>query len=177
MRISFSQSTRRLIHTSSSLGNGTLGRVLKSLDEISSCINHSTWNVKDLIKADDEMQEVQIEPKVLKDTLKLSGLSTSIDSKTEKKLIDSLKMQMLFIRHLYDRGEKGFDVHETNNNDIFRLIASDHRNDVVDLSSLTEEIEKLEEDVDQSKGETDGSLEEYVHKRENDSFFSIKLKD
>ncbi|RLV90427.1 Glutamyl-tRNA [Spathaspora sp. JA1] len=149
---------------------------LTSKEQIDQFLSKPTWSVKQLMKPNqDSINQITIDSNVIRKMLTLSGLKSDITSETEQQLINALKLQMIFIGHLYNDNEMNQEK-ESSNDSIFRLIASDHKPDTpVTLESLLHQIKNLPQQVNPEKGETEGFPISEINPR-NDTFFTIKTK-
>lgn len=82
---------------------------------------------------------------------------------------------MVFIKYLYEGDEEEFQKVEESNDDVFRLIASDHRHITpITLKSLMASIKNLDNEVDPQKGETESTLDISKLNGANPTYFTIK---
>ncbi|KAK6457211.1 uncharacterized protein RJT20DRAFT_37888 [Scheffersomyces xylosifermentans] len=137
-----------------------VGSVLQSESDIRNVLNAPSWTVKELIQDNQQaMEEIHVDSGTIRKMLKLSGLETNVTPEQEKKLVQALKSQMVFIQHLYRDNDTDRKDKEENNDSHFRLIASDHKpGEPLTLKSLMEQIKELPQQVDPEKGETEGSF-------------------
>ncbi|WEJ93970.1 hypothetical protein PSN45_001447 [Yamadazyma tenuis] len=123
-------------------------------------VGHSTRSVKNVIHPNPEPIVGEEE---LQKLLKLSGLNESAVSK--QSLIDSLNLQLSFIKSLYGPNEM---VSKSNNDNIFRLLRPDNRPEPpLTLKALQAQIERVDNEIDPEKGEVGFS---------HNGFFVIKYK-
>ncbi|CAI5759024.1 unnamed protein product [Candida verbasci] len=113
-------------------------RQIKTKEDIDKLLNNPTWSVKEL-SSSKQNSNSEITHKTVAKMIKLSGFNDEVTPELTK----SLNLQMNFIEKLYDGEEE--EVHKHSNNDsIFRLIASDHIPDKpLTLKQLQEEIKNL----------------------------------
>lgn len=136
-----------------------VGKVIPR-DKIKDYIHQSQWSIKKIINPNPEKVVSQENlPKILK----LSGLNENTDN--SKSLIDSLNLQLSFIRSLYKEGEQ---VSKSNNDRIFRLIKSDNVPEPpLSLDILETQVKNIDKQIDSAKGEVGF---------EKGDFFVIKSK-
>lgn len=133
------QQCRRLGSTTA-LYKGSVFPKLLSSAEISELVHKSTWSVQDVIPKN---TEAEVDPKVVKKMLKMSGFDTNISAEEERKWTRALQTQIGFINHLYESNEIT-DKKTENSAEMFRLIASDHNPpEPLTLDALLQEVENL----------------------------------
>lgn len=136
-----------------------VGKVIPK-DQIKEFIGQSHWSIKKIINPNPEKI---VSHQNLKKILKLSGLNENTTN--AQSIIDSLNLQLSFIKSLYKEGEK---VSVSNNDKIFRLIKSDNVPEPpLTLKTLEEQVKNIDKLVDPNKGEIGF---------EKGDFFTIKSK-
>lgn len=166
----------RSFRTTSICYKAKLGPILENKAQIKDLVNQSEWNILDIIKySDAEVRKIGISSRVINKVLKASGLNNNLTEEEKQSLIRSLKLQMIFIKYLYEGDEEEFHKIEESNDDVFRLILSDHKNTKpITLESLLASIENLENEVDAEKGEVESSLNISKLNGDNPTYFTVK---
>ncbi|CAG85037.2 DEHA2B01936p [Debaryomyces hansenii CBS767] len=166
----------RSFRTSSVGYKATLGPILENKSQIQDLVNKSEWNIVDIIKfSEDEVRNIKIDSRVITKMLRASGLKDSLSEDQKKSLIRGLKLQMIFIKYLYEGDEAEFHKIEESNDDVFRLILSDHKAPKpITLKSLLSSIENLENEVDAEKGEIKSSLDISKLNGNNPTYFTVR---
>ncbi|KAL6449976.1 GTF1 Glutamyl-tRNA(Gln) amidotransferase subunit F [Candida maltosa Xu316] len=158
--MSFRQCIRRL-----HLGNKSY-KCIKTVGEFENYLNSSSWSIKELLQPTTTTPQDDVSPQTIQKILKLSGLNASTDTKDIAK---SLKLQMMFISHLYDT-EDTAHLKANGNNCRFRLIASDH------IAKPPLNLDMLKEQIQNSKpSEEKGEFGFDISKLQRESF-EIKKK-
>lgn len=167
---------KRSFRTSSVGYKATLGPILESKLQIKDLVNRSEWNILDIIKfSEAEVRKIKIDSRVITKVLKASGLKDNLTDDEKASLIRGLKLQMIFIKYLYEGDEEEFNKTEESNDDVFRLILSDHKSpNPITLKSLLSSIENLESEVDAEKGEIESSLDISKLNGDNPRYFTVK---
>lgn len=176
MAYTFPRLIKRSFQTSSICHKAKLGPILENKSQIKELVNRSEWNILDIIKfSEDEVRKIRIDSKVITKVLKASGLRNNLSDEQKQGLIRNLKLQMVFIKYLYEGDEEEFQKVEESNDDVFRLIASDHRHITpITLKSLMASIKNLDNEVDPQKGETESTLDISKLNGANPTYFTIK---
>ncbi|SGZ58636.1 CIC11C00000005320 [Sungouiella intermedia] len=136
---------------------GTIFPKFSSHDELAAFLRKPTWRVRDVIPVTSNNSTV--DARVVRKMLKLSGLNTDITKEQEDQWIVALNKQVAFINHLDDscQTEPG-----SNGSEVFRLIASDHNPpEPLTLKKLLQEVEKVDQEMDVTKGEEGFSTSEF----------------
>lgn len=152
---------KRLLSTSRPSLKGKIQPALNTPAELAEFLASPTWSVHDVVP---EAQSTNIDARVVRKMLKLSGLSTDISPEEEQKWIDALNTQVGFINHLRE-GENGLEPTE-NGAEMFRLLASDYAPaEPLTLETLRAQVDAVEKDVDAEKGELGFDFAQFVRSR------------
>lgn len=131
----------------------SIGKIVKNNEELKDLLKTPSWRLLDLIEETNDSNIPQVNRKTLTRILKLSGLDTNISEEREKSLLQSLNLQMRFIKNLYEDTD-AYNPKEESNEYTFRLLESDHKEaEPLTLEKLLGEIESLSGKVDKEKGE------------------------
>lgn len=147
----------------------SISRSLSKL-AIRDLLNKPTWSITSLLHNPAGIEAPKIDEAVVKKMLRISGLESTISKEETTKIKKALETQMVFINHLYD-DDKVANNNSTNN-DHFRLLPGDHRQqEPLSLQQIEQSISALEPSAE--KGETGNFT---IGKLRNSPFFVVKAR-
>lgn len=145
------------------------------LPQVESLLASTKWSIESVIK-NKNVDNIQIDRKVLEKLLRLLGLEDNMSQDREEELLRSLKVQMAFTDHLYD-GVKDDTASDANLAHTYRLLYSDH-NPVrpQSLRDLKAQISKLRSDPEKGECGNWGVFETSNRLKPASGYFEIVTK-